>query len=359
MSLDGGSPFVELLTARRRWSSAGRPAARCSTRRAATRRSRTRNSRAYPTSAPARSCRWPRRATGATGGTGGRCSSRGCLPGQLHEALPGRHGAEPLAVRRRRRRGDAAHRRLRGHQQAPDAVERARVLPERPGRHDEPVVDGRGGRRSEAAHTARRLDAQSPSLSNGRSPTSSAPTCAFTTSSHQDRAVPIRLVSDFDHLASAGSRRRSNGSPPRTSRRPATAWSSPRADSCLSPPRTGPHRRGDARPRCATAWALHARRQVAADPVRRIRRVEFWRVPANGIGERGSSPRTGRCCAGMACRRPTAPGRALRQGSAALALRHDGEDAEAVAKSDEAVSTTCAGRPTASGWPIRSPAATS
>ena len=36
--------------------------------------------------------------------------------------------------------------------------------------------------------------------------------------------------------------------------------------------------------------------------------VEFWTLPANGVGRPSSSPPTARCCAGRRCRRPTASG---------------------------------------------------
>ncbi len=76
------------------------------------------------------------------------------LPGQPHAALQGRHGAEPLEVDCGRGGGDAAHRRLRRHQQDADAVERPRLLRQRPRRVDEHLVDGRERPRPQAAHEA-------------------------------------------------------------------------------------------------------------------------------------------------------------------------------------------------------------
>ena len=92
------------------------------------------------------------------------------LPGQPHQALPGRHGPEPLALPRRRRRGRAAHRRLRRHQQGADGLAGPGLLRLRPRRHDEPLVDGRdterAGPRQHTFHTG--WDVASPDLSEGR-----------------------------------------------------------------------------------------------------------------------------------------------------------------------------------------------
>ena len=64
-----------------------------------------------------RRCRWRRPATAPTTPTA-RSTSRACRSRAATQALPGRHGAEALAVHARRRRGRAADRRLRRHQQA-------------------------------------------------------------------------------------------------------------------------------------------------------------------------------------------------------------------------------------------------
>ena len=64
---------------------------------------------------------------------------------ELHQTLQGRHRAEHLAVREERRRSEAADQRLHRHQQGPHAVEGAHLLPQRPRRDHEPLVDGRAG----------------------------------------------------------------------------------------------------------------------------------------------------------------------------------------------------------------------
>ena len=79
------------------------------------------------------------------------------VPGQPHAALQGRHGPEPVALRRRRHGSGRADGRLRGHQQDADAVEGPRLLRVGPRRRDEPVVHERARRRPEAAHEAPRL----------------------------------------------------------------------------------------------------------------------------------------------------------------------------------------------------------
>ena len=79
------------------------------------------------------------------------------VPGQPHQALQGRHRPEPLEIRRRRRRGRAPHRRLHRHEQEPDVVAGPRLLPLRPRRHDEPLVDEAGRLRPQTAHETRRL----------------------------------------------------------------------------------------------------------------------------------------------------------------------------------------------------------
>lgn len=57
------------------------------------------------------------------------------LPGQPHQALPGRQGPEPLAIPRRRSRGRPPDRRLPRHQQGADGLGGAGLLPFRPRRH--------------------------------------------------------------------------------------------------------------------------------------------------------------------------------------------------------------------------------
>ncbi|MCK7481900.1 MAG: hypothetical protein M0C28_35550 [Candidatus Moduliflexus flocculans] len=105
------------------------------------------------------------------------------LPGQLHQALQGRHGPEPVVLRARRRRGRAPDRRLRRHEQEPDGLEGPRLLPERPRRLDEHLVHGPQGRRSHAAHLPQGLRRQLPEpRCRAASPTSSWPTSMSTTS---------------------------------------------------------------------------------------------------------------------------------------------------------------------------------
>jgi hypothetical protein len=89
------------------------------------------------------------------------------VPGQPHEALPRRDGADALEVRDRRRRGRPAHGRLSGHEQVADVLEGPRVLSERSGRHDERLVDGRGRPRPAPAHPARGLGRR-PGVARGR-----------------------------------------------------------------------------------------------------------------------------------------------------------------------------------------------
>ncbi len=65
------------------------------------------------------------------------------LPGEPHQALPRRDRPADLALGRGRRRSGPADRRLPRHQPQSDGLERPRLLPFRPRRHDEPVVDDR------------------------------------------------------------------------------------------------------------------------------------------------------------------------------------------------------------------------
>ena len=76
--------------------------------------------------------------------------------GEPHQALPGRHGGEHLALRRRLR-GRAADRRLARHLARPDVLERTGLLPFRPRRRDERLFDGPRRARPEAAHAPPRL----------------------------------------------------------------------------------------------------------------------------------------------------------------------------------------------------------
>ena len=105
------------------------------------------------------------------------------VPGQPHEALPGRHGADAVEVRGRRRGGRAADGRLPGHEQVAHVLERARVLPQRPRRHHERLVDGRGPATICASTPGRRAGTPTRRRSRtGGSSTTAAPTSASSTS---------------------------------------------------------------------------------------------------------------------------------------------------------------------------------
>ena len=136
LPLDGGVPVRQTLRRRRARSlSAGRRPGRSSTPRGATPRSPTRSSFASTRrSGRARSCPLAQASDGAYDGRAARSSSRGfAFQGSHTQPLPRRHRAEPLEVRGGQR-GRPAHRRLRRHQQDADAVERTRLLRQRPRR---------------------------------------------------------------------------------------------------------------------------------------------------------------------------------------------------------------------------------
>ena len=133
-------------------------------------------------------------------------------------------------------RSRAAHRRLRRHQQDADAVERPRLLRQRSRRVDEHLVDGRERPRPEAAHEAPRVRRavavalEGPHrLPAGRRP----PAARHRQRRRQARADHARLR--LRSVARAvGEERHRLGVRPRTSRRTATASSSPRAARCSS-----------------------------------------------------------------------------------------------------------------------------
>ena len=69
------------------------------------------------------------------------------VPGQPHQALPGRHGAEALVVRRGAAEAAPLTADYPGTSKAPMVWQGPRLLPQRPRRHDEPLVDDARGRR--------------------------------------------------------------------------------------------------------------------------------------------------------------------------------------------------------------------
>ena len=105
-----------------------------------------------------------------------------CVPGQPHQALQGRHGAEALEVQRRRQRGRAADRQLRRHQQVRHVAQGPRLLRQRPRRHDEPLVDGRERQRRQAAHQTQGIRHRRPRCLAARSSISSGAGPGSTTS---------------------------------------------------------------------------------------------------------------------------------------------------------------------------------
>ena len=264
------------------------PTARSSTRRGGTARCPTRSSSGSTS------------ATGAAHGGaarpgGGRRLDAGRahallhpapVPGQPHEALPRRHRAGPLEVRGGSGGGGAAHRRLHRDEQDADVVERPRLLPQRPGRHHERLVDGRGRPRPAPAHApqglGRRPGRRSPTAGSS---TSWAPTCASSTSRPaRTRPLDIRLSSDFDQERESWVKKPMDyltSIAPLAEGRPRRAH---RARPGVRGPReAGPPRRGDARPRaCATA----ARRSCPT--ARRSSRSPTSRARSSS----GGSPRT-------------------------------------------------------------------
>ena len=198
----------------------------------------------------------------------------------------------------RRHGSRAAHRRLQGHEQEPDALERPRLLPvsDRDG-HDEPVVDERDAAgTSGSTRGTTGFDAQSPSLSNGRIAYQLGADIRMFDIEAQPgpcRADPARL--GLRPAARAlGQDADGVGRHARTSPPPATASCSTRAASCSSRRRS---RDGSSKPR-ATRRSATARARFFPDGKTLLTlgdasgEVEFWRVPANGVGEPRSSPAT-------------------------------------------------------------------
>ena len=250
MPLDGGtaaSPHLRRRQGRLRRLDAGRQAPRRHRRRrhACRHSSSSRLDLADQRRLPrrARACRSPRPPTAPTTEPGKTLVLHPpAVPGQPHQALPGRHRPEPVEVRRRRRRGDAAHRRLHGHQQEPRVVAGPRLLPHRPRRHHERLVDE--ARRRRPRTSTRSTTAGTPHPwppDDGRIVYQLGADIHLSTSQsgRTERRADRRSSSDFDqtrehvvakpldyltaaHLSPNGDKRRADGPRPRV-RRPGQA----------------------------------------------------------------------------------------------------------------------------------------
>ena len=86
------------------------------------------------------------------------------LPGQLHQEVQRRNGPESMVLCSRRPRSVAPDGGLRRYQQEPAGLEGPRLLPERPRRPHEHLVDGLERRRAHAAHLPQGLRRQLPEL---------------------------------------------------------------------------------------------------------------------------------------------------------------------------------------------------
>ena len=179
-----------------------------------------------------------------------------------------------------------------GESHSPAVVERPRLLRERPRRHDEPVVDGRGRpATSGSTRTTAAGTCSDPSLdARAASSTRWAPTSGSTTSPRaMERLLPIRLASDFDQLrekwveeadgvpdlgASAPEGRRGGAHRARPGLR------GPRGPGAAG---AGLAQAGRALPRrrcsCPTASACSALSDATGE-------LEFVTLPANGVGDR-------------------------------------------------------------------------
>ena len=293
MPLAGGLPTRRTCDGEPRPSSAGRRTARSSTRPA-------------PRHAARPPARAPRPQDGepdapppgqATEGSLRRLRPdallhRAAVPGERHQALQGRHGAQDLEARRGRRRGRPPDRAtIAGTSQTPMSWNgRVYFVSDRDGTMNLWSMDDER-QRPAAAHAPRGLGRAATRRSpTGASSTSSAPTCGSTTS------PPTRDARSADHAwpptstscARAGSRSRWTTSPRRTCRPTATASPSPRAA------RSSWRRRSRGAWCEATAQArralprrpLPARRQVACSPSpTRPARSSSGSLPANGVGE--------------------------------------------------------------------------
>ena len=329
--------FDKLMTAPRRSWSAGRPAARSSTPRAASRRCRTRSSRASTRRSGARTLVPLAQASdGSYGGDGrtlfftrlafqGSYTKRyqGGTAQNLWRFADGDREATPLTAD------------YKGTSKSPMPWNGPRLFSERPRRPHEPVVDGRGAAADLKQHTQHDgLDAQSPSLSNGKIVYQLGADLRALRHPSAIRTGPSRSGScrTSTSCASAGSRRRWNGSPPRTSRPPATASSSTRAASCSSPRRS---RGGSSKPRATRKVRyrdrpLLPRRQVAADARRRERRSGVLARAGQRHRRARQLTADGKVLRWDGIPSPDGtPHRALRQGSAAVDLRGGVEAAEA------------------------------